>query len=1151
MSTRLVNRRLATLVVQCTPALGIVVALSFGQTQPSGPPETVPFLLVAGRYEQAEATARAAVERSSSATPVDPAQQEQDADLLIQALIANGREANDETLALASNTLRIREERHGAEHARLAPALLNLSEVLTAAADYDRAIAVASRALTLSEGTVGPEVETAALDRLGAALTGAGRYEEALKALERSLSLKEQRLAKDDPAIARTLEDLGWVWQRRGVYEKSSQPIRRAVSIQEASNAKHPRSVRSLDLLADQLYFEGDLLASRAASERAVTIARSALRSDHPTLASSLRDLASTLGDLGDMESSLQLKTRALAIAERNFGPRHHLTAEYLNGLGLAELRHGDYPAARRHLQEAVSILERRYGPWHEYVATSLSVLALSHARIGDYAASQRDLGRAVSIHSRVGGLNHPFVALALTELATVYNEESRPREALPLLERALAIREKNLGPDHRDVARTLADLAAALASVGRVSRAQILATRALRILEQLDTPEAPEFATVLALYAALQARRGDAAAARDYYGRALAIRGKVFGESNPLYAEAQVGLAAAMASLGANAALSTAAQAEARGRDHLRLMLRSLPERQALQYAAARPRGLNLILSLATAAPAAIPEAVDGLIKSRALVLDEIAARHGARGQGGDGADAARTTMISVRQRLANLLVRGPGAMPPAQYASLVDAARQESEAAEQTLAEQSADFRAERSRAQLGAEEVMAALPADSALVSIARYDRSVLTATDKPRPGPSRAPTRVVPSYVAFVLRSGQATAAVSLGSAQAIDTLVSQWRVDIAAEPAPVPSPDSARSSRASGLDLRRRVWDRLAEHIGNARRVFVVPDGSLSLVPFAALPVGQRSYLLERGPVIHYLSAERDLVASEQTPPASGGLLAMGGASFDDRSVFRGRQRAAPSSGVQANAALRGATLPCVGLQSITFQPLAGTRQEVRNVSALWPAASGQSNVLVGRDASETAFKRDAPGHRVLHLATHGFFLNGDCAPAPTGTRGVGGLTTAATRRRTENPLLLSGLALAGANRRASAGPDEDDGILTAEEVASLDLSGVEWAVLSACDTGVGEIRAGEGVFGLRRAFQVAGARTVVMSLWSVDDQATRAWMRALYEGRFQRNLSTADAVHQASLSVLRDRRAKGLSPHPFYWAAFVAAGDWR
>jgi len=144
-----------------------------------------------------------------------------------------------------------------------------------------------------------------------------------------------------------------------------------------------------------------------------------------------------------------------------------------------------------------------------------------------------------------------------------------------------------------------------------------------------------------------------------------------------------------------------------------------------------------------------------------------------------------------------------------------------------------------------------------------------------------------------------------------------------------------------------------------------------------------------------------------------------------------------------------------------------------------------------------------------------------------------------------------NPLLLSGLALAGANRRAKATADEEDGILTAEEVASLDLSGVEWAVLSACDTGLGEIKAGEGVFGLRRAFQIAGAHTVIMSLWSVEDRAAMTWMRALYEGRLARKLDTATAVREASLSVLKDRRARGLSTHPFYWAGFVASGDWR
>jgi len=112
-------------------------------------------------------------------------------------------------------------------------------------------------------------------------------------------------------------------------------------------------------------------------------------------------------------------------------------------------------------------------------------------------------------------------------------------------------------------------------------------------------------------------------------------------------------------------------------------------------------------------------------------------------------------------------------------------------------------------------------------------------------------------------------------------------------------------------------------------------------------------------------------------------------------------------------------------------------------------------------------------------------------------------------------------------------------------------ISSLDLTGVEWAVLSGCDTGVGEIRAGEGVFGLRRAFQIAGAKTVIMSLWAVEDQTTRRWMTTLYENRLVKGMGTADAVREAGLAALRQRRAEGVSSHPVYWAAFVAAGDWR
>jgi CHAT domain-containing protein len=181
---------------------------------------------------------------------------------------------------------------------------------------------------------------------------------------------------------------------------------------------------------------------------------------------------------------------------------------------------------------------------------------------------------------------------------------------------------------------------------------------------------------------------------------------------------------------------------------------------------------------------------------------------------------------------------------------------------------------------------------------------------------------------------------------------------------------------------------------------------------------------------------------------------------------------------------------------------------------------------------------------------MIHLATHGFFLGEGCPSATDGSRSTT-VDSVAPAVVGESPLLLSGFALAGANHRNAAGPDEEDGILTAEEIASLNLTNVEWAVLSACDTGVGEVRVGEGVFGLRRAFEVAGARTLIMSLWPVEDETTRHWMKALYDNRIAKGMSTIDAVHEANLQVLRQRREAGLSTHPAYWAGFIASGDWQ
>jgi len=207
-----------------------------------------------------------------------------------------------------------------------------------------------------------------------------------------------------------------------------------------------------------------------------------------------------------------------------------------------------------------------------------------------------------------------------------------------------------------------------------------------------------------------------------------------------------------------------------------------------------------------------------------------------------------------------------------------------------------------------------------------------------------------------------------------------------------------------------------------------------------------------------------------------------------------------------------------------------FRPLPGARYEADEVESLWLRNGRRVLKLTGRAAAEGTFKKRAAGQEALHLATHGFFVRGSCAP-----------------------LQLSGLALAGANLRDTGeGRDMiEDGILTAEEIASLDLRGVKWAVLSACETGLGPVQAGEGVLGLRRAFEVAGAGTLILSLWEIGDHDARDWIRGLYEGRLK-GLSTVQAVHDAGVRMIEARRSQGAAAtHPFSWGAFVAAGDWR
>jgi CHAT domain-containing protein len=374
-------------------------------------------------------------------------------------------------------------------------------------------------------------------------------------------------------------------------------------------------------------------------------------------------------------------------------------------------------------------------------------------------------------------------------------------------------------------------------------------------------------------------------------------------------------------------------------------------------------------------------------------------------------------------------------------------------------------------------------------------------------------------------------------VSLGPAGPIGWLVQEYRRRIGSSSLPDRAIDMA------GEPIRQVVWDPLRPYVDQATAVFVVLDGVISALPLAALPMEDGTYLIEKY-ALNHLSHAADIVrVSEMDTLSSSGLLALGDVQYGVGQVIR-------SADVVASRAA-----PCV---DAPFLGLPGTRDEVAFVAEhVGEQLKGEKVTVLARgEATEDIVQREAGRHRYLHLSTHGFFASGDCRRT-LATKGpqlsFGTVEQLGDGEYEFDPMALSGLILAGANDRHDRNRKKTphDGIWTAKEIASLDLGQTEFAVLSACETGLGELESGENVLGLQQAFQSAGVRTLIMSLWAVDDKATQELMEVFYVHRFSDNpLSEAAALRQAQLDMLQKNREAG-RVRPGTWGAFFSAGDWR
>jgi CHAT domain-containing protein len=1148
-----------------------------------------------------------------------------------RALLDAGRYAEAERLG--QEALRSAEAAHGDESLEAARALDFLAENRWRgyASSEPDSVEIAERAVAIKEHVLGaddPEVAVS-LDHLGRLLQDNVRLEEARAVHERALGIHERRLGPGDPQTATTLHHLALLHRRSGDMEESRRLAERAVAIREqAFGTEHPAYAESLRNLSWAVGSLGDLVGAVERLESALDIQVRTLGPEHPEVAQTLNFLGIGYRMTNRPDLASQSHERAAAMWARSLGENHPAVAPALINLALVTVEEGDLETTRSLLERAIALREGRYGDHDPVFRDARHNLAALLMDLGDHDSARPIFEELMRLDEQTLGPDHPDLAydhLALGEIHRLSGDFDAARRHI---EGALALWE---GTAPWAVADALLRLGQLDADRGDLDAADAHFRRALGLAESMFTPENGVTATCAAHLGNLASLRGNLVEARRWYERSLGILERLNGPDHPSVGGVLSRLAPVLWRLGeVPAAIDASIRADRILQRDSRLVASTMPERQALLFAASRLDPLDVALSAAVAgeAPAGIPRIWDAAIRSRATVLDGLAERHQGLAEGED-ADlaAARRDLLRARRRLAAQIVRAAGGSGVSSEEDAIETLRREAEEAERALALRGVAGRLLAPAA--GFEEVRASLDVGDALVAFERFQRHA------PGVAPAGRPAAASPeAYAAFVLPAGGGPpVAVSLGTAGRIEAEILRLRQEIARASGRAPGPGSAeiRAYRAAGEALRRSVWDPVAPHLAGAERVFIVPDGALSLVSLAALPVGEEGYLMETGPLLHYLSAERDLVPSPREQRPSRGLLALGDPAFDEPRLFAAlrpaetgegstvESAASPSAaaGLQTDAspaAFRGSRSSCGLFRDLAFEPLPASGHEATAVARIWaegawdtgegaargvgglaaarpdrdlpamsssPArggaaagtaggtraalgaggalsssdtvsetatgAAGEVVELLGPAASEAAFKALAPGRRVLHVATHGFFLGEGC-PSIEGSPGSGGALPAIVG---ENPLLLSGLALAGANRREAARAEEEDGVLTAEEIGALDLSGVEWAVLSGCDTGLGVLRSGEGVLGLRRAFQVAGARTLILSLSPVEDDSARAWMRRLYEARFREGLSTPEAVREASLSVLRSRRARGESTHPFYWAGFVAAGEWR
>lgn len=858
-------------------------------------------------------------------------------------------------------------------------------------------------------------------------------------------------------------------------------------------------------------------------------------------------------GRLDDAKIPLQ---RAYQLAIKLFGANSEQLADVISSLAHIFRVQGNFAEAEPLLIRALEIDEKTLGPNHPYTAISLNNYSILLKNIGRYEEAIEHCLRALAIREKLYGAEHPDSATSMNNLATLYYAQGSFDLARPIYEKALLAREKLLGPKHPRTGQSLNNLAALEKATGELVKAEKHYRRALEIFEEVLSPEHPQTAASMNNLAVLLGKLGNRDGAQKLLQQALQIREKTLGTNHPSTANTLNNLAALLTANGnfadAMPLLKRAHQIRVdlfgnnhpltaislddladihvgQGNHELAAPLRELALSSVLQYLqaefptmteAARIRQLMLTANPEAFLAIQIQTGSKSLETAYPLFLTwkgmatrlQMAGMKLAR-HGGSTETVSLKGKIQTNAKQLSQLVFLPASRQSPDHATAI------------------AELRAQRRRLErelnrhLGMQDIMQtptmevvqnSLPASSVLIDFF-----------------------VGQQVYAWVLKSSGKPQLVHLGESDAMRNAVQEFLRTTATRGGKTLSTGSESTATA----LHSLLWKPLQEQIADAKIVVISPDSFLCELPFGVIPTGPTSFLLEKHRFVYHSDATRIAAQAKIQPNRQGAILAIGDVNYYSHEKS---PQGIPSP-VTHRSNMHG-----------TWLPLSGTREELQAIRALHEHVLRWETELTQLDdvaASEERVRQSLPGHRYIHIATHGYF-EPDHLPSllRDGAEKMASIDLGEQIQAVGTlPSLLSGLVFAGVN--AAPEPNRDDGYLSAEEIQHIDLSECDLAVLSACETALGSTRAGEGLMSLRRAFEIAGAKTVVSSLWKINDQTTAKLMTEFYQNYWQKGMSKVEALHQAKLEILRQNRnlspdQKG-APMPSTWGSLVLSGDWR